>query len=85
MKSACFVLGHTTRIRNFGHKTLHNNFFSSPDLFNDLLTKAVNCHGNVRPDRKITSSNSGRKLRLKQSDMKTRVKGDLAAVTWEDK
>jgi hypothetical protein len=42
------VTGLTTRIENFGHILCMDNFFSSPDLFDDLHTKAINCCGTVR-------------------------------------
>jgi hypothetical protein len=56
-----------------------------PDLFDNLNTKAINCCGTVRPHQKVVPSNFGRKLRLKQGDIKTRVKGDLTAAGWKDK
>jgi hypothetical protein len=62
-----------------------DNFYSSPDLFNDLHTKAIYCCGFVRPNRKGMPSDFGRKLILKRGDIKTRVKGDLTAVEWKDK
>jgi hypothetical protein len=76
--------GLTIRIGNLGQK-LCGQFFSSPDLFNDLHTTAINSCGTVRPDRKVMPSNSGRKLRLKWGGIKTMVKGDLIAAAWKDK
>jgi hypothetical protein len=79
------VSGLTTRTENVGHKLYMDNVFSSPDLFDDLHTKAINCCGTVRPNQKGMPTAFGRKLKLKQSDIKTRVKGDLRAVVWKDK
>jgi hypothetical protein len=79
------VTGLTTRTENFGHKIYMDNFFSSPDLFNDLHTKAINCCGTVRPNRKGMPRDFGTKLRLKRGDLKTRVRGDFAAIVWKDK
>jgi hypothetical protein len=49
----------------FWTQTLHGQYFSSPDLFNDLHMKAINCCGTVRPNRILMPSDIGRKLRLK--------------------
>jgi hypothetical protein len=46
--------------------------------------KAINCCG-AGPNQKGIPSNFGRELRLKWSDIETRVKDDLAAVAWKDK
>jgi hypothetical protein len=44
------VTGLTTRIENFGYKLYRDNFFSSPELLDDLHSKAINCYGAVRPN-----------------------------------
>jgi hypothetical protein len=62
-----------------------DNVFSSPDLFDNLHTKAINFCDSVRPNRKGMPSDFGRKLILKQGDIKTGVKGDLTDVVWRDK
>jgi hypothetical protein len=46
------VAGLNTRIENVGHKLYMDNFFTSPDLFDDLLSKTINCCGTVRPNQK---------------------------------
>jgi hypothetical protein len=79
------VTGLTTRIENFGHKLYMDNFFPSPDLFDNLHTKAINCCGTVRPNRKGMPRDFGTKLRLKRGDLKTRVRGDLTSIVWKDK
>ncbi|PNF33381.1 hypothetical protein B7P43_G04175 [Cryptotermes secundus] len=40
------------RIEGVGHKLYMDNFFSSPDLFDELMTKDITCCGTVRPNRK---------------------------------
>jgi hypothetical protein len=44
------VTGLTTMTRNLGHKLYMDNSVSSPDLFDDLHTVAINCCGIVRPN-----------------------------------
>jgi hypothetical protein len=44
------MTGITTEIENLGHKLYMDNSFSSPDLFDDLHIKAINCCGTVRPN-----------------------------------
>ena len=38
--------------RRRGHKLYMDNFFSSPELFDDLVKKQIYCRGTVRPNRK---------------------------------
>jgi hypothetical protein len=64
---------------------IYANSFPSPDVFNDLHMKAINCCGTIRPDRNVMPRDFGRKLRLKRGDIKTRVKVDLTAVASRDK
>jgi hypothetical protein len=52
--------------------------FSSLDLFNSLHVKAINCCGTVRPNQKGMHSDFRRKVRLKWSDIKTRVKANVS-------
>jgi hypothetical protein len=77
------VSGLTTRFENLGHQ-LCTDFFS-PDLFDYLCMKALNCCHSVRPHRKVMPSDLGRRLILKWGNMKTKVKGDLTAVAWKDR
>jgi hypothetical protein len=57
--------------------------FSSPDIFNNLHAKAINCCGTVRPSGRGMPSDFGRKLRLKQGDIEARVKGDFDSCSME--
>jgi hypothetical protein len=36
------------RVEQVGHKLYMDNFFTSPDLFDDLYTRVINCCGTVR-------------------------------------
>jgi hypothetical protein len=58
---------------------------SSPELFNDLHIETTNCCGTVRPNTKVTTRSTGHKMKLKQSAIWTRVKGNLTALMWKDK
>jgi hypothetical protein len=40
------------RIEGAGHELYMDNFFSSPDLVDKLITKKISCCGTVRPNRK---------------------------------
>jgi hypothetical protein len=71
------VTGHNTRTENLGHKLYMDNFFSSPDLFSNLHTKAINCCGTVRPNLKRMPYDFGKKPKLKR--------GDLIAILWKEK
>jgi hypothetical protein len=46
------VTGLTGRIENLGHKLYMDIFFSSPELLDDLQTKAINCCGAVRQNQR---------------------------------
>jgi hypothetical protein len=78
------VLGLTTRIINLGHR-LYRNSFPSPDLFDSLCVEAIICCGTVRPNQKVMPSDFGRKLRLKEGDIRSVVKGDLSGIAWKEK
>jgi hypothetical protein len=42
------VAGLMRRIQNVGHRLYVDNFFSSPDLSDDLYMKTINCCGTLR-------------------------------------
>ena len=42
----------TRKMEGRGHKLYVDNFFSSPELFYDLVNKQIYCCGTVRPNRK---------------------------------
>ena len=63
-----------------------DNFFSSPDLYDDLIQKKIYCCGTVRLNRRGMPKDLKHKtLRLKWGDIRVRTRGDLTAVVWRDK
>ena len=72
-------------IKYVEHKLYMDNFFSSPALFDDLHTKTINCCGTVRPNNKGMPKNFGHEMKIKRGVLKTKVKGNLTAITWKDK
>jgi hypothetical protein len=78
------VAGCAATIENMGHK-LYMDIISSPALFDDLHTKKINCCGVDRPKRKLMCKNFGQKMKLKWVDIKTEVRGILAALVWQDR
>ena len=63
-----------------------DNFFSSPDLFDELAQKKISCCGKVRLLRKgMPKDLKPKTLRLKRGDIWVRTRGDLIAVVWKDK
>jgi len=63
-----------------------DNFFSSPDLYDDLAQKKMFCCGTVRLRRKgMPKDLKPNTLRLKRGEVRVRTRGDLTAVAWKDK
>jgi hypothetical protein len=79
------VAGLTQRVENIGHKLYMEKFFSSPDLFNDLHGRKINCCGTVRLDRKGMPQEFGKTMKLTQCDIRIRVRDNLSAKIWKDK
>ena len=75
----------TRGVEGFGHK-LYMDFFSSPDLFDDLAQKKISCCGTVRLHRKgMPKDPKPKTLRLKHGDIQVRTRGERKAVVWKDK
>jgi hypothetical protein len=79
------VTGLTGRIENLGHKLYMDSFFSSPELFDDLYTKAIIAVVLSKQNRRGMPTDFQKTLKLTRGDIKTRVRGDLTAVVWKDK
>ena len=63
-----------------------DNYFSSPDLFDDLATKQIYCCGTVRPNRKGMPQDLGpKRMTLRQGDIQVRTRAELTAILWRDK
>jgi len=76
----------TRGVEGFGHKQYMDNFFSSPDLYDNLAQKKIFCCGTVRLHRKgMPKDLKPKTLRLKHGDIQVRTRGDLMAVVWKDK
>jgi len=76
----------TRRVEGVGHKLYMDNFFSSPDLYDDLIQKKIYCCGTVRLNRwRVPKDLKHKTLRLKRGDIQLRTRGELTAVVWRDK
>ena len=76
----------TRGVEGFGHKLYMDNFFPSPDLYDDLARKKIFCCGTVRLHRKGMPKDLKPKTpRLKRGDIRARTRGDLTAVVWKYK
>ena len=74
------------KIRGRGHKMYMNNYFFSPDFFDDLATKQIYCCGTVRPKRKGVPQDLGpKRMTLQWGDFQVWTSGDLTAILWRDK
>ncbi|KAG8229295.1 hypothetical protein J437_LFUL010049 [Ladona fulva] len=66
----------TRRLTRSGHKLMMDNFFCSPDLFDDLKKSKINCCGTVRPNRSgMPKEFQNKKLKLKRGDIKLLLGG----------
>jgi len=80
------VVNLTSGVEGFGHKLYMYNFFSSPDLYDDLAQKKIFCCGTVRLHRKgMPKAIKPKTLRLKRGAVRVRTRGDLTAAVWKDK
>jgi len=62
-----------------------DNFFSSPELFDDLANKQIYCCGTVRLNRRGMPQDLALKTtKLKRGDIRVRTKADLTAILWRD-
>ena len=63
-----------------------DNFFSSPELFDDLEKKQIYCSGTVRPNRKgMPQDLKPKTTKLKSGDDRVRTRADLTSILWRDK
>ena len=76
----------TWRVEGVGHKLYMDNFFSSPDLFDDLAQKKIYCCVTVRLNRKgMPKDLKPKTMRLKRGEVRVRTRGELTAMVWKDK
>ena len=63
-----------------------DNYFTSPDLFDDLFQRKINACGTFRQDRPGMPQDIRRKsLKLKRGDILTRVRGTIRAIRRKDR
>ena len=63
-----------------------DSFFSSSELFDDLVKKQIYCCGTARPNRRGMPQNLRPKTtKLKRGDIRVRTRADLMAILWRDK
>ena len=75
-----------TKIEGRGHKLYKDNFFSSPELFDDLVKKKIYSCGTVRPNRKgMPQDLRPKTTKPKRGDIRVRTRADLTAILWQDK
>jgi hypothetical protein len=74
----------TARSENMGHKLYMDNF-SSLALFEELHTKTINWCGTISSKIQEMLKNFRQKIKLKQGDIKTRVRENLTATVRKDK
>jgi hypothetical protein len=73
------------RIDRQGQKLYVDNFFTSPELFDKLTKKKMNCCGTVRPNKKDMLLDLGhRNFKTKGGDIKVRTRGERTALIWKD-
>jgi len=74
------------KIEGRGHKLYMDNFFSSPELFDDLVKKQIYCCGTVWPNTKGMPQDLRLKTtKLKRGDIRVRTRAGLTAILWWDK
>lgn len=62
------VLGLTRKVEGVGHKLYMDNYFSSPALYDDLLTRKINSCGTVRYNRReLPQEINPKNLKLKKA------------------
>jgi len=75
-----------TRKIGRGHKLFMDNFFSSSELFDDLVKKQIYCCGTVRPNRRgMPQDLRPKTTKLKREDIRVRTRVELTAILWRDK
>ena len=62
-----------------------DNYFSSPELFDNMTQRKINCYGTVRPKRKGMPNNLVSEKRMKGETLDPLTRDDLTAVAWRGK
>jgi hypothetical protein len=77
------VIGLMRRTENAGHKLYMDNFFSPPELLDNLHTKNINCCGTVRPNKKECLGTLERHANCNKVTI-SRVRGYLTSILWKN-
>jgi hypothetical protein len=72
----------SARTENVEHKLYMAN--SPPLLFHDLHSKIIKGCGTLRPNRKAMAKRFGQKMKVKQGDIKTKVRGSFRTLVWKN-
>jgi hypothetical protein len=68
------------------HELYTDNFFSSPELYDDFANKQIYCCGIVRPNRSCMLQDTAPKtIKLKRGNIHIRTRADLMAILWCEK
>ena len=69
-----------------GHILYMDNFYSSPELSDDLAKKQIYCCGTVRPNmRGMPQDLAPQTMKLKWGNIHVRTRADLTVILWWDK
>jgi Transposase IS4/DDE_Tnp_1-like zinc-ribbon len=82
--STSSVLSLVDPLLDKGYCVVMDNFYSSPELFNVLLSRSTDAYGTVRPNRKGMPSEMKRK-KINAGEMIAWRKDKLLAFKWKDK
>ena len=78
------VLQLTEQFRHKSHQVFCDNYFSSPELFDELLEHGIYACGTVRCDR-VDFPPDLRGQTLQRGRHMFRQRGSLSAIVWQDK
>ena len=73
------------RVKGHGRKLYMDNYFSSPDLYNEITAEKINCWSTDRQDCKGMMDDRSKTPKLKQGDITIRKNCNMTAVVWKNK
>ena len=73
-----------TSLRKLKHVDT-NEYFYSPELFDDTTQRKINCYRKVRSKRIGMPNNVVPEKRMKRGDIRSMIRDNLTAVAWRDK
>jgi hypothetical protein len=77
----CEVTELAWKTHEYGHKLHMDNFFSAPELFDDLAKKNIYCCGTVRPNRSAMPQDLAlNTTKVKRGDIHIRTVDDLKKI-----